>query len=321
MGSDAGPAGDIPSIGGPAWRALSWGTARLALVEAAFFALRARPADVPAAFASAMDAATHGEMPVDLREAGERLIDAVTRHPNDLAYHSLHHVAETVLVMGWLCGIALDEGRVEPRAAAVSIVAMVGHDFQHDGSPPDGGRLEAIAADASVAALADHPLPADDEAILRAVILGTDPAQVRENARRAAGLLPPGPLGREVDLLTALANEADVFASFLPEMGPQQSELLALEWRAGGHARADEVTGFANRLAFLRLYDQLTPMSRRMGVSELRARQLTAFTCGGGLLEIGGTPEEGAAALDALGPEDALRRFTACLRDLEPGRA
>jgi hypothetical protein len=296
-----------------------WGPHRLAAIEAEFFALRRQPADLRAAFLRAIEAATEGNVPPDLREAGLILADEVSSHPNDLPYHSLHHFAETVLVMGWLCGIALRDGRLDARAAAFGIVAMVGHDFKHDGSPPHEGRLEALAAAETVAILTRFGLAADETAIIAAIILRTDPDLVRENAARADGIGPPGPYGPSVDLLAALANEADVFASFLPEMGPRQSELLALEWGAGGHKRADAVTGFANRLAFLRLYDRLSPMSRRMGVGELRARQFAAFTCGGGLLEIGGTPDEGAAALDALPPDAARERFTACLRDMAPG--
>jgi hypothetical protein len=297
----------------------TWGPHRLAAIEAEFFALRRRPPDLRGAFLRAIEAGTGGDVPSDLREAGSILADEVARHPNDLPYHSLHHFAETVLAMGWLCSIALCDGRLTPRVAALGIVAMVGHDFKHDGSPPHRGRLEALAAAETVAILTAVGSLAEDMAIIAAVILRTDPDHVRENAARAAGVAPPGPHGKQVDLLAALANEADVFASFLPDMGPRQSELLALEWGAGGHKRADAVIGFTNRLAFLRLYDRLTPMSRRMGVAELRARQFAAFTCGGGLLEIGGTPEEGAAALDALPPDAARERFTACLRDMAPG--
>jgi hypothetical protein len=299
----------------------AWGSHRLAAVEAEFFSLRTRPADLPAAFRAAIESAAGIPAPPDLRAAGEALAEAVTRQPSTLAYHNPHHFAETVLVMGWLCAIGRREGRLDARQAGLGVIAMVGHDFGHDGSPPGGGRLEALAAEASLAALAAHKLPPADQDILRAVILGTDPDRVRDNAARAAGRLPPGPLGAAVDLLAALANEADVFASFLPDLGPRQSGLLALEWRAGGHAEAAGVLGFANRLAFLRLYESLTPMARELGVAELRARQFAAFTCGGGLLEIGGTPDEGAAALDALPLEDARRRFTACLREMKPGGA
>jgi hypothetical protein len=305
MGSDVAP---------------SWGPTRLAAVEAEFFALRARPADLPAAFLAGVEEATAGAVPEDLRAAGMLLANVVTRTTRPLLYHNAHHFAETTLVMGWMCRLALNDGKLHPRNAALGVIAMVGHDYLHDGAPPDGGRLEALAADASLKVLHEggRGLSDPDAAVVRAVILGTDPTLVKENAARAAGKAPTGPLGEDVDLLIALANEADVFASFLPDMGPRQSLLLAREWSAGGHLRSMGVMGFANRLAFLRTYDRLTPMSRRMGVAELRARQFAAFTCGGGLLDLGGTPEEGAAALDALEPEEARERFTACLRDMAP---
>jgi hypothetical protein len=298
-----------------------WGPRRLASIEAEFFALRRRPADLPAAFAAAVAVATgcdgEGDAAVGSAcEAGARLADAVSRAPNNLAYHNPHHFAETVLVMGWLCGMARRAGRLGAAQAGLGVVAMVGHDFLHDGSPASGGRLEAIAAAATLRALCGVDLTDEARETVRAVILGTNPDLVRSNAARAAGLAPEGPLGEAVDLLCALGNEADVFASFLPDMGPRQSELLAMEWQAGGHAQAADVLGYANRLAFLRLYDRLTPMARQMGIATLRARQFAAFACGAGLLEVGGTPDEGAAALDALPPRDARRRFTSCLREM-----
>ena len=295
-----------------------WGPRFLASVEAEFFALRRRAADLTAAFRAAARLAGGDDGPDILVQAGEVLSAAVIRYPNTLAYHNAHHFAEAVLAMGWLCAIARRAGWLDPRAALLGVIAMVGHDFQHDGAPPNGGLMEQRSADASIEALAPVGLASAEQQVLRAVILGTDPDQVRENAARAASVVEIGPASvlrpdRGIALLRALANEADVFASFLPDLGPRQSQMLAREWSAGGHIRPGAAS-FAHRLAFLRLYDQLTPMSRQLGVADLRARQFQAFTCGGGLLEIGGTPEDGAAALDALPPDDARQRFTECLR-------
>lgn len=291
----------------------------LASIEAEFFALRRRPPDLAAAFANAYAHATgnpadalacslgHKRVSDDpLWRQGQRLVAFVDAANRDdaLAYHNRHHVAEAVLAMGWLCGVARRMGVISPTEGVRGVIAMVGHDLLHDGTPPGGGELEARAADAVIDAL---QATGRDRATLRAVILGTDPYLVAENAARAAGDLPASRLGNGVDTLCALANEADVFASLLPDLGEHLTECLALEWRRGGHARADEVESYASRLAFLTSYLRLTPWAAALGIGDLLARQIRAFEC------IDCPAHSGAAALDALPMPEARRRYHSAL--------
>jgi hypothetical protein len=113
------PGGMGPDVTAPTLGA-KWDPARLAAVEAEFFALRRRPADLPAAFLAAVEVATGGDTPPLLRAAGVTLANAVMSHPNDLAYHSPHHFAETVLAFGWMCDIARTLGRIDAHEAAWS---------------------------------------------------------------------------------------------------------------------------------------------------------------------------------------------------------
>jgi hypothetical protein len=263
-------------------------------------ALRRRPADIAAAVATAVDCAGGGEPA--LAAAGQAM--ALAAQQPLLAYHNRHHVAEAVLAMGWLSGIARALGLLEHRLAMLGVVAMAGHDLGHDGSPASGGRLEARAAAAADSVSAVAGIAAADRAVLRAVILGTDPEQVAGNTARAGGQAPPGPLGPEVDRLRALANEADVFACLLPELGWELADALAAE-QAGQVSPCP--ASCAGRLAFLRRYACFSPAATRLAMPALQARMVSAFAVGGG------TPEAGARLLDGMERTAARRRWRAAL--------
>jgi hypothetical protein len=268
-------------------------------VEARFVAQRRQPPDIAAALAEALGSAGSGEPA--LAAAGRAM--ALAAAQPGLPYHNRHHVAESVLAMGWLAGVARALGLLERRLAVLGVVAMAGHDLGHDGSPASGGRLEAQAAAADAAAAAAG-VAARDRAVLRAVILATDPEQVAGNIARTGGMAPPGPLGPEVDRLCALANEADVFASLLPELGWELADALAVEQAGQVSPDPSSCTG---RLAFLRRYHCFSPAAARLAMPSLQARMVSAFAVDGG------TPEAGARMLDGMTRKAARRRWCATL--------
>jgi len=288
----------------------------LSAVADRFTALRTRPPDLPGAVAAALAEVAGPEPSPDLlplQAAGTALaakIDASAAGHKEPPYHNRYHFAETVLAMGWLCSLAREQGLFSASLATLGVIAMTGHDWGHDGSLPDQGKLEGEAAAVVLAVVA--PLPDAGCEVVRAVILGTDPAQVAANAARAAGKLPPGPLGPRVDLLCNLANEADVFASFLPALAWQQAEALANEWH--GQPPGATVATHAGRLAFLRTYGCFSAPARSMGLADLRDRQVEAFTRAAKRLDAGATPEAGAAALDRMPRAKAQALYAAVLR-------
>ena len=269
-------------------------------VEARFTELRRQPADIACALAEAFRWAG-GSEPA-LVAAGRALAEAAEQPA--LPYHNRHHVAEAVLAMGWLVGTARSLGQLPGRLAALGVVAMTGHDLGHDGSPNSGGRLEAQAAARTEAASAAAGVKEADRAVLRAVILATDPEQVGSNAARANGELPPGPLGPAVDRLCAMANEADVLASLLPELGWELADALAEE--QGGHV-SPSPSSFAGRLAFLRRYHRFSTAAAHLDIPALQARMVGAFAIDGD------TPEAGARALDTMDRATGRQRWRAAL--------
>jgi hypothetical protein len=282
----------------------------LSAVEAEFFAMRARPPVPRTAFAAALRHAAGPGAPARFAHVGESIADAVDaaacRRP-ELPYHNRHHVAEAVLSMGWLARAARRAGAIGETDAALGVVAMVGHDLHHDGSPPNGGALEARAAAEVVAIAADFGLSARERDTLHAIIIGTDPFRVVRNAARAAGELAVGPLGAAVDAVIAMANEADVFASVMPGLGAMLTDDLIRERREAGDQSASSLASFTSRLGFLTTYGNLGPAARSLGMDGLRARQVDAFTM------FGATPGAGAAALDRMPRDEATQRYAAAL--------
>jgi hypothetical protein len=88
---------------------------------------------------------------------GRLIAQAVAAHAASFApgcepsYHDQAHQAEATRAMGWLCATAHRQGLLTPEAAAAGVLAMAGHDLQHDGSHATPGRLEARSADLTVA--------------------------------------------------------------------------------------------------------------------------------------------------------------------------
>lgn len=288
----------------------------LGAIEQGLATRRNRAPDVPAAVRDVLGDLSLSLLPA--ARAAARLAETVQAEGAagpELPYHNRHHIAEAVLAMGALCGLARVDGALDAEQAAIGVLAMVAHDRGHDGSPPGDGRLERQAAaltrpDLLAAGLAEPTCAAVEE-----VILATDPASVADNAARAAGCLPGRAAGPGMDLLCQLANEADVFASLLPSQGWRMGAALAAEWRLGGHARAETAASFSGRLAFLRLYRRFSPPAVALGLDQAVAQQVAAFAWGAG------SPEEGAAALDRLPRPAAQRRYMEALRGLQQGAA
>jgi len=268
----------------------------LSSVEDRFTALRHAPPDLAGA-AEAAFAALHRADPA-IRALGAGIATAVgdeAAQASELPYHNRYHVSEAVRAMGCLCGLAAEIGLISDEQASLGVAAMIGHDWGHDGTPGGDGRLERLAADRVLARAQSLSVAA--RAVLTEVIVATNPALVDENAARAAGELPPRPLGPGVDALCHIANEADVFASLLPELGWLEAEALAEEWHATPRGR--EVMSFSGRLQLLRTYRRFSAAAIRIGLAGLCAKQVGCFVPAAGLAA-GATAEAAAEVLDTM---------------------
>lgn len=257
---------------------------RVAEIEKQFLAAREAPPWVLAGW--------HSTDPALERMARTlaRVLDDVAAHRPEPAYHNRYHTAETVASMALLCGEAVSLGMLADADVALGMLAMLGHDLGHDGSLPPPGVLEAISADRTARLAAG--LPHQQIIMLRQVITATDPTQVLANRRRAMAADATA-----LDHLCRLANEADVLASLLPDMGWRLAGELAEEWVAHDPVRASDLTTFVGRRNFLLLYQPVSEPAARLGLAQNLAAQIAAFM------------PQGPHQLDRLPRDEAMRRY------------
>lgn len=237
----------------------------------------------------------------------------------ELAYHNRHHFGEATLAMGWLCAIALARGTISLHQAVLGIVAMVGHDFGHDGTWNQTGALEERAADAVVAIAAAADVGAEDRLALRGIILATALPAVRRNKAHAAERERAGQRQSGLDAVHLMASEADVLTSLMPGLGCRLGHALAAEWAANPGSPPIDPASFAGRIAFLRLHDYLSDASIELGLLRLHVSQVMAFRQLAVIWGQAAQPEAGAAILDRLPPRQAVRAFAAAMMQTRSG--
>ncbi len=275
--------------------------------EEAMTRRRAGPPDMRCAVTAALTEALCGAAPPPgVIAAGQAIAGAVADHAASFApnrepqYHDQHHQAEATIAMGWLCATASRLGLLAPDTAAAGVLAMAGHDLQHDGSMPPPGTLEARSAGLSVALAAGAGLDAAMQDTIRRVILATDPA--RPQAERDAD-----------DLLCRLAREADLFASLTPELGWRLSEDLAREELVAQRKADPPPDSFTGRLRLLCAHRRPSPPGLHWGLGDAVADQIAALAaCGDG------DAAQGAARLDSQPPDQARTCYLAALAAVSP---
>ena len=264
---------------------------------------RAQPADMEGAVLAALAEALCGaDPPPAARAAGRAIASAVTAHAatfapaSEPAYHNQRHQAEATIAMAWLCARACTLGSLTPEAATAGVLAMAGHDLQHDGSWGSPGVLEARSADLTVALAGRAGLDKPTLGAIRRVILATDP------------LRPPRETEAD-DLLCRLAQEADVFGSLTPGLGWELSDALAREAAAASYRVQPPIKSFAGRLTLLlRRQRPATQPGRELGLADAVADQIAAMAVFGN-----GDAEHGAFHLDAMQIEEARTSYAAAL--------
>ncbi len=238
----------------------------------------------------------------------------------ELAYHNRHHFSEATLAMGWLCAIALARGTISLHQAVLGVVAMVGHDFGHDGSWNQTGALEEHAADAVAAIAAAADVCAEDRLALRGIILATALPAVLQNKALAAERERAGHRQSGLDAVHLMASEADVLTSLMPGLGCRLGHALAAEWAANPGSPPLDPASFTGRIAFLRLHDYLSDASIELGLLRLHVSQVMAFRQLAVHWGQAAQAEAGAAILDRLPPRQAARAFAAAMLQTRSGR-
>ncbi len=197
------------------------------------------------------------------------------------AYHNRLHMADTLVA---LTVLLLESRRDEPKRAAagpshaewLAMLAMLGHDYLHDGTINQTPSQLELRSAAHLAPLMErHALAEADRAQVREFILLTDPTRVAATHQKVAdrrfAVSDP-------DCLAVLLQEADILASSLPEPGLELTRQLAQEWHRVDPQRARQVLTNAGRQGFLRFGALFSsPASQRLGLGRVRTQQLQAL--------------------------------------------
>jgi hypothetical protein len=269
---------------------------RMRAIEAQLLARRDGAPDPQAAVEEALAAVCGEAVPAEIAAAARATATAVEAHgaafpPGaEPAYHDRYHQAEATLCAGHLAAEALRAGLLAPRAAALVVLAMAGHDLLHDGTAGEApGALERRSAEAT-ARLATM-LPEADRAEVVRLILATAPDAAPD------------------DLAGRMVREADLFASLTPDLGWRLSRALAAELRAARLPGAGIVASHAGRFVLLDRLPPMTPPAVALGQEATRQAQLAALRRAGHAA----CAAEGAERLDAMPPAEAGACWAAAL--------
>lgn len=207
--------------------------------------------------------------------------DGQRRHAlgQEPAYHNRLHMADALVALTSLLLLSREDEPSHTRpshAEWVAMLAMLGHDYLHDGTINQSpSQLELRSADALAPLMARHGVAEADRSLVREFILLTDPTKVSASHQRIASR--PFSI-TDPDCLAVLVQEADILASSLPDPGLELTRQLAREWLPVDEQRARQVLTQAGRLGFLRFGALFSsPASRRLGIPAIRADQLASL--------------------------------------------
>lgn len=182
------------------------------------------------------------------------------------AYHNRLHIADTLVGMACLLRVRRELVRgVSPHAhrqtalqpaELMGLLAMLIHDFQHDGRVNDGpGELERRSLQQFLPHAKSMDLSLEEWNTLTRLVLNTDPATVGtlHDEFRASSASGPSSIAVPLSLreLAVLVTEADVLASVMGETGEDLGRALTQEWATRYPDRAARLATPEGRLGFL----------------------------------------------------------------------
>lgn len=255
-----------------------------------------------------------------LMRLSQAVQDDTDAQPDKLDYHNIAHFREAVMAVGHLSALEFEGQKACPHFVVLSMMAMVGHDFKHDGTSNTPGKsLEAMAWQACEPHL--EGVHEKDMDALEAIILGTDPTKLNEHRTRYA---QPGVSPEAIDRLRLLACEADLTPSLMPGHGVAMGKLFAAELSSSGvdslETLGKTISTWESRLGFLRHATPISAAADKFGLAQMHTTQLQAFAALSDSLGLT-NDKEAAQHLDILeaqrGPEQASQLYMAALAHVD----
>lgn len=193
-------------------------------------------------------------------------------------YHNRDHAGESMLAAEALVMAQFRDPHDRMLQGMRLLVAMLGHDVGHPGSAPGVGepgaleRASAMIVQDCMAAY-DSREKSVERDLLHGIIEGTEFGDGPDRNWANHQAFPE----RTLYTLQVLANDADILASVLPQVGMQRAQLLAQEWRQAGAPAGDVVGTWPGRLGFLQAVQVRSEAATRMGVPALQAAEIRAL--------------------------------------------
>jgi len=217
------------------------------------------------------------------------LAEQIESHGRQLAergeeppYHNRLHTVDTLFSLTALL-LGQRHGWTKKTAAWrrrewIAMLAMLGHDFLHDGTVNvSPGQIERRSIECLTPLMIRCGVSAEDIAVVRVLIENTDPKKVRECHLKMRGR--PFRI-EDTDCLIVLVQEADIMASALPWTGHELTLRLAREWAKIMPDRARALLTPQGRVSFLRDAALFTsPASNTLGLNQIKREQIAQIEC------------------------------------------
>jgi hypothetical protein len=222
------------------------------------------------------------------------------REGREPRYHNRLHMADALVCLTQLLKAQrLCEARRSTRSERhewLGLLAVLSHDLLHDGSVNQyPAQLESCSAQALTPLMQRHGMHAQDQQIVRHLILKTDPLCVRQTHAQVADRRFTV---RDEDCLAVLVEEADVLASTLAVTAADLTRSLHEEWLRSSPAMAANLLTPLGRWRFLEFGALFSsPASHLLGVPQARQAEMQTLQQAGAhrLLSVPETPSRSAA--------------------------
>jgi hypothetical protein len=202
-------------------------------------------------------------------------------HHQEPKYHNRLHFADAVVSLTVLMALERqinDRPADAPPAHAewLGLLTVVAHDFLHTGRINQfHSEIETLSVKALTPHMKRHKVHKADQAVIRSLILKTDPSFVPESHLEISGV--PFDLS-DPRCLLVLIQECDIMASTLPATGGQLTQQLSDEWATVAPDRSQSLLTNKGRLFFLKHMALFSsPSSRLLGIQATIDQQIAAL--------------------------------------------
>lgn len=181
--------------------------------------------------------------------ASERIFESASPPPEP-SYHNRLHTADVLTAMALQLHIeAKHSASRDSDWMCAALLAAVSHDFMHSGGVNEAvSQMEKHACELLRPIMKESKVDSVWTERVETAIIRSDFSLAAQNHADVSG----AEFAWDQQWLNVLLNEADILASYHPQMGPNLSQKLSQEWKAAGFAQHETVATPEGRQAFMK---------------------------------------------------------------------